>query len=231
MTPLLDLDAVGIAGRIAPTTVRIDAGTMVALVGPNGGGKTSLLRAIAGVDDASGSVRIDGEPLAAAAPNRRAKLVGFLPATREVAWPIPVRDVVELGHGDMRAAADAIELLELAVLADARVDRLSTGERARVLLARIIAADPRLMLLDEPLSNFDPYWVLRTLDLLGERVRRERTAAIVSLHDLHQAHRFDRLIAVAHGQVNFHGDPKEFMESSALRAVFNVTRERESFVL
>ncbi len=73
--------------------------------------------------------------------------------------------------------------------------------------------------------------MLRTLDLLGERVRRERTAAIVSLHDLHQAHRFDRLIAVAHGQVNFDGDPKEFMESSALRAVFNVAREGESFVL
>ena len=89
--------AVGLEHRLYPTDLEVEAGQLVALVGPNGGGKTSLLRALARVEQASGSVEIDGEQLDGAGEARLRSLLAFLPASREIAWPIAVRDVIGLG--------------------------------------------------------------------------------------------------------------------------------------
>ena len=225
MTPLAVIEGAAIAGRLAPTTLKVENGNLVALVGPNGGGKTSLLRAIAGVEEAQGIVRVEGERVDEAAPNRRARLVGLLPASRELVWPVAVRDLVAMGATSLDALPSVLADFDLEALADTPVDRLSTGERSRVLLARLVAAAPRLLLLDEPLSNLDPYWVIRALDLIEAQVREGGGAATVSLHDLHQVGRFDRVIAIANGEVAFDGEPKEFFESSVLRTVFQVGRE------
>lgn len=231
MTSLLEVEGASIVGRLEATNLAIEAGTMVALVGPNGGGKTSLLRAIAGVEEADGAVRIAGERLDAVGPIRRARLVGLLPASRDLVWPITVQALCALGHRDRHAVGQAMDLLELGPLARHRVDHLSTGERSRALLARIFAADPRVMLLDEPLSNLDPYWVLRVLDIVAARVKERQSAALVSLHDLHQVERFDRLMAIADGTVRYDGTPEGFMKSNDLRAIFKITREGDRFVL
>ena len=77
--------------------IEISAGEKIALIGPNGSGKTTLLRALAGIDDDASSVHIQGESLTLVPPARRAKLLAFLPASRDVRWPIPVRDVIALG--------------------------------------------------------------------------------------------------------------------------------------
>ena len=231
MTPLAVIEGAAIAGRLAPTTLKVENGSLVALVGPNGGGKTSLLRAIAGVEEAQGIVRVEGERVDEAAPNRRARLVGLLPASRELVWPVAVRDLVAMGAMGLDALPSVLADFDLEALADTPVDRLSTGERSRVLLARLVAAAPRLLLLDEPLSNLDPYWVIRALDLIEAQVRGNGGAAIVSLHDLHQVGRFDRVIAIANGQVAFDGEPKEFFESSVLRTVFQVGREDGRYII
>lgn len=231
MTPLAVIEGAAIAGRLAPTTLKVENGNLVALVGPNGGGKTSLLRAIAGVEEAQGIVRVEGERVDEAAPNRRARLVGLLPASRELVWPVAVRDLVAMGAMGLDALPSVLADFDLEALADTPVDRLSTGERSRVLLARLVAAAPRLLLLDEPLSNLDPYWVIRALDLIEAQVRGNGGAAIVSLHDLHQVGRFDRVIAIANGQVAFDGKPKEFFESSVLRTVFQVGREDGRYII
>ena len=97
MTPLLEANALSLGTRLPPLDLSSAGGEMIALVGPNGGGKTSLLRALAGVEGASGSVRIDGEALDGLAEARRRRLLAFLPASREIAWPIAVRDVIALG--------------------------------------------------------------------------------------------------------------------------------------
>ena len=231
MTPLAVIEGAAIAGRLRPTTLKVENGNLVALVGPNGGGKTSLLRAIAGVEEAQGIVRVEGERVDEAAPNRRARLVGLLPASRELVWPVAVRDLVAMGAMALDALPSVLADFDLEALADTPVDRLSTGERSRVLLARLVAAAPRLLLLDEPLSNLDPYWVIRALDLIEAQVRGNGGAAIVSLHDLHQVGRFDRVIAIANGQVAFDGEPKEFYESSVLRTVFQVGREDGRYII
>lgn len=231
MTPLAVIEGAAIAGRLRPTTLKVENGNLVALVGPNGGGKTSLLRAIAGVEEAQGIVRVEGERVDEAAPNRRARLVGLLPASRELVWPMAVRDLVAMGAMALDALPSVLADFDLEALADTPVDRLSTGERSRVLLARLVAAAPRLLLLDEPLSNLDPYWVIRALDLIEAQVREGGGTAIVSLHDLHQVGRFDRVIAIANGQVAFDGEPKEFFESSVLRTVFQVSREDGRYII
>jgi iron complex transport system ATP-binding protein len=158
MTALLEARGVAIAGRLQPTDLQCAAGEMVAIIGPNGAGKSSLLRALAATELDQGEVIVDGEMVASAPPPRRMRLLSFLPATRSLVWPISARDVIALGlpAPDSDRIDELIDLLELTALAARPVNSLSTGERSRVLFARALAARPRLLLLDEPLSNLDP---------------------------------------------------------------------------
>ena len=227
MTSLLEAVAVGILGRLQPTDLGAAAGELIALVGPNGGGKTSLLRAIARVEDAQGRVCIGGEDVDRSAPARRRKLLAFLPASRDVAWPIATRDVIALGltSPEPRRIEELVAMLELDSLADRPVNRLSTGERARVLLARALAPRPKLLLLDEPLSNLDPYWVIRTVEILRRTVADQRCAAIVSIHDLGLVERFDRALLVDDGRLAADLDPEAMLGSAALAGAFRVERD------
>lgn len=225
MTPLLTTSKIGIENRLQPTDLSIAAGSLTTIIGPNGGGKTSLLRSIARVEHATGTVRIDGEDLDKAPVPRRRALLSFLPAARDVPWPIAARDVIALGltYADERRVAELIALLQLERLADRPIDRLSTGERARVLLARALAPRPKVLLLDEPLSNLDPYWSLRILEILTGTAR-DGTAVLVSLHDLGLLERFDRAILVAHGGVMSDDTSKRLLSGKELSEVFGVEK-------
>ncbi|WP_294171533.1 ABC transporter ATP-binding protein, partial [uncultured Sphingomonas sp.] len=97
MTAVLAAEELSIPERLRPTSLELAAGSLTALIGPNGSGKTSLLRALAGIERASGQVRVAGEALASATPARRRQLLAYLPASRELVWPIAARDVIRLG--------------------------------------------------------------------------------------------------------------------------------------
>jgi len=214
---------IGIPGRLQPTDLDVQSGELVALVGPNGGGKTSLLRALARIEDASGVVAVDGEDFDLAPLGGRRRLVSFLPASRDVVWPIAARDVIALGLDRPNPARveELIGLLELAPLADRPVNRLSTGERARVLLARALAGNPQILLLDEPLSNLDPYWVLRITSIL-EAAARSGQSVLVALHDLGQLPRFGRALLIADGKVQMDETPASLMASERFEQVFRI---------
>jgi iron complex transport system ATP-binding protein len=168
-------------------------------------------------------VKVAGEDMADLAPARRRRLLSFLPASREVAWSIPVRDVVALGLDvpDAHRVGELLHILDLEPFAGRPIDTLSTGERARALLARALAPRPRLLLLDEPLSNLDPAWVLRTLDVL-DSAATEGSALIVSVHDLSLLGRFDRVLLLGDGALRFDGSPEALATSALFGEVFGI---------
>jgi iron complex transport system ATP-binding protein len=217
---------VAIDGRLLQTDLDVTAGELVALVGPNGGGKTSLLRALARIEGAGGKVMIDGEDVDASPPARRRRLLSFLPASRDMTWPISVRDVIALGldRPDARRIGYLIEQFELERLADRPVNRLSTGERARVLMARALTARPIALLLDEPLSNLDPYWVLRFLEQF-RMAADEGQIVLVALHDLSLLGRFDRALLIADGKIQMSETPANLVASERFAEIFRIRAE------
>ena len=214
---------VAIGGRLQPTDLDVKGGELVALVGPNGGGKTSLLRALARIETASGVIAIDGEDLDLAPLARRRQLLSFLPASRDVIWPISARDVIALGldRPDQALIGELIYLFELEKLANRPVSHLSTGERARVLTARALAANPTVLLLDEPLSNLDPYWVLR-FTAIFEAAAQSGQAVLVALHDLSQLRHFGRALLIADGQVQMDEAPASLVASERFGEIFRI---------
>lgn len=225
MTALLAATGLALPGRLQPTDLRIDTGQLVCLVGPNGSGKTSLLHALAGIGRPAGEVTIAGTDLAKTSPSARRQLLSFLPASRDVAWPLTARDLVQLGNPTTAETESALRLLELAPFAERRMDTLSTGERSRVLIARALAPRPRLLLLDEPVANLDPLWQLRLMDMLATLTREGGRAVLVALHDLDLAARYaDRLIVMSAGRIAADGAPDAVIDGGAIRTVFGIEK-------
>ena len=222
MTSLL-AQQVSLDTRLSSTDLIVPSGQLVAVVGPNGGGKTSLLRALARVERSGGSVIIDGENVDASSEARRRRLLAFLPASRDIGWSIAARDVIALGLDDRDDARidELIALFELDPVSNRPVDRVSTGERARVLMARSLAARARLLLLDEPLSNLDPYWVLRFLDILRD-LAASGQSLLVAMHDLAHLDRFDRALLVADGRIQMDEAPADLMASQRFADIFRI---------
>lgn len=201
MTALVEARGLSLPGRLVEATLDVGAGELVALVGPNGSGKTSLLHAIAGIGGPAGEVRIDGADPCLIPPARRPHVLTYLPASRDLAWPLLARDMIALGGGDTPPAA-----LELDALLDRRMDRLSTGERGRVLIARALAPRPRLLLLDEPTANLDPLWQIRLMELVRAEVSQGARAALVAMHDLDAAALYaDRVLIMDKGRIAAEG--------------------------
>jgi len=226
MTSLAKARGVGIAARLAATDLAIEPGQMVAVIGPNGGGKTSLLRALARTEDALGAMTIDGQDVDATNEPQRRRLLAFLPATREATWPVTVADYLNFGLDlpDPARIDELIDLLELAPLFARPIDLLSTGERARAMLGRAIAGKARLLLLDEPLSNLDPYWVIQTMEIVRREIATNHSAALVSVHDLGMVARFDRVLLVSDGAIIADGTSAAVLASEQFGSAFRVER-------
>ena len=202
-------------GRLFDASVEIGEGELVCLVGPNGSGKTSLLHALAGIGAPSGEVTIAGVDPRRLGPSQRPGFLTYLPATRDVPWPLLARDLIALGGGHADFPA-----LELATLLDRRIDTLSTGERSRMLIARALAPRPRLLLLDEPTANLDPLWQIRLMELVREEIAMDGRAALVAIHDLDAAARHaDRILVMDRGRIAAEG-----LDGPHLADIFGIER-------
>jgi iron complex transport system ATP-binding protein len=210
-------------------SVGVAAGRVTVILGPNGAGKTSLLRVAAGLArTAAGSVAIDGTEVAAMPRDERARTIGYLPQQGDVAWNMIARDVVALGRlphrnaGDEAAIAAAMAATDTLALARRRVGELSGGERARVLLARVLAGEPKWLFADEPLASLDPAHQLDLLDRLRAVARAGAGVAVV-LHDLAQAARIaDDAILMAGGKIVAAGRAGHVLTPDRLGELFGV---------
>lgn len=233
---VLDRVAVDLGGRrvVDRVSAAIPAGCVTVVVGPNGAGKTSLLRATAGLLRHDGRISLGGSDIAAFAPGERARRIGYLPQRTEFAWALPVRDAVGLGrlpHGDPfgrlslsdRAAVDAaLERLDLTDFATRPVTELSGGERARVMLARVLATQAPLLVLDEPTAALDAAHQFELMELMRALAAEGRTVIAV-LHDLTMAARFaDRVLVLDGGQAAAFGPPDETLTETRLAETFGL---------
>ena len=219
---------IALAGRLAGVSVTLEPGCITAICGPNGAGKSSLLSCLAGLlSPASGQVALDGQPLAALPPRARAQAIGFLPQSGEVAWDVAVRSLVALGrlpHRDARAEPvdAALAALDLSDLADRPVSRLSGGERARALLARVLAGEPRWILADEPLAALDLAHQLALLRHLRAAAERG-TGVVLVLHDLALAmNHADRVLVLDQGALVADGPPEQALSTATVAQVWRV---------
>jgi iron complex transport system ATP-binding protein len=234
MTPALVLEGASarMGGRDAlqAASFAVHAGEVVGVVGPNGAGKTTLLRAALGLTLLTGGVaRLAGRPIGALSEPERARLAGYLPQERRVAWSLPAWRIAALGAMDRRpneARALALAMLErvgLAALAERGVLEMSGGERARVLLARLLALRAPLLVADEPAASLDPAAQLLVMELLRGEAREGR-AVLVTLHDLTLAARAcDRLLVMAGGRLVAEGPAREALSPHVLSEVFGLS--------
>ena len=206
------------------------------MIGPNGAGKSSLLRALAGLlPVAQGEIELDGVPLFSRSPTARARLVGYLPQSPRLEWPLPVREAVALGRRALGlggandpAVGAALEQFALTDLAAADASRLSGGEQMRVHLARLAAGEHRVLLVDEPTASLDPRYQLQVLAQL-RTLARGGCALLLVLHDLALATRYcDRVLVLAEGQQRALGAPEEVLTDGLLAEVFKVRGERNA---
>jgi len=214
----------------------IPEGSIVGLIGPNGSGKTTILRALAGLlEPQDGAIRINKMDLHQFSKQRRARLLGWVPQREAFAWSMKVEDVVTLGRAphrgwllpysghDRKVVKEALTRTELHALAHRAVNKLSGGEFQRVLIARALAQEPKILLLDEPTANLDIHHQIQVLDLVQELVRKEKMTAIIAIHDLNLAARYcDRLILIDKGRTRCKGVPVQVLSAENLAAVFNV---------
>lgn len=207
--------------------VSLDFGSsgLIAIAGPNGVGKSTLLKCLAGILPVDGGQVILGDrPLEAWPWGARAKQLGYLPQHFEPHWDFTGAEILALGAA--RAGMPTPELPTLAPLLRARWSTLSGGERARVLFAAVEAGRPAVLLADEPAASLD---VARQIEALTRLRAHARTGlAIVVLHDLNMALRCaDRLIVLDQGRVRLDGSPLEVAHSIELDSVFGVDFARE----
>jgi manganese transport system ATP-binding protein len=210
-------------------SLHIERGTALGIVGPNGSGKSTLLKTIAGlIKPDSGTVHVFGQT-----PKQlRAGSIGYVPQIEEVdfSFPVSVRDVVSMGRyprlgplarfraADKAAVDDAIAALDLGAFANRHISELSGGQQQRVFVARAIAQEPELLLLDEPTTGVDAATEEALLHIVRDLVSHGMPV-VMTTHDLDRAvDWFDRLVVVDR-RVLADGDPKTVLESGSYASI------------
>lgn len=216
---------------VRDVTATLEPGTITAIVGPNGAGKSSLLLALAGLlEPSQGTVTLDGQELSAISPRQRARGIGYLPQDGDIAWDVSVEALVALGrmpHGDTRREPvhAALHALALDRFRSRPVSRLSGGEKARVLLARVLAGEPRWILADEPLAALDLAHQISLIDHFRTSAGAG-TGIVLVLHDLALAmNHANRVVVLDSGQCVADGAPHEALSPDLIERVWGTKVE------
>ncbi len=216
--------------------VAIKSGEVVSICGPNGSGKTTLLRVLNGVlEPKKGKVQLDGKDLTALKPRDVAKVMAMVPQESHFEFDFTVEEVVSMGRTphqgllsftnpeDRRSVERAMEITEVLKMRSKSINRLSGGEKQRAVVARALAQEPQLMLLDEPVSNLDIKHQFKTMKMLHKLNKKNGLALVMVLHDLQMAaDNSDRLILMRGGRVVANGSPSAVLTRKNIKKVFGV---------
>jgi len=226
--------------RIAVENVSLtlDAGEITAIIGPNGAGKSTLLRTLNGqIRQTSGSILIDGQPLERLNRRSISRRIAVVAQEAELRFPVTVLEFVlggrfawatNTGWGweterDLQVAVAVLKETELSELSGRLMNELSGGERQRALMARALATEAPILLLDEPTANLDLSHQATLLSLVRSRCDRQQASALVVTHDINLASQFaDYILLMKHGKTLHSGRPEEVLRPEILEEVFAV---------
>jgi iron complex transport system ATP-binding protein len=238
--PMLGIQSltVGYGARTVLTDISLSVakGEVMALIGPNGSGKTTLIRAVSGVLELrAGQVLVDGKDIKHLSPAQRATRMAVMPQARNLPESFTVYQTVLLGRTpylswlghpgekDFARLEWALERTDTKMLADRLIGELSGGEQQRVLLARALAQDTPILLLDEPTAHLDINHQARLLNLVQELAREQSLAILMALHDLNLVALYaDRVALLVNGSIAALGNPKEVLTPDTLALAYGI---------
>jgi iron complex transport system ATP-binding protein len=226
-----------IGGLEGGLDIRLQAGSLGALIGANGSGKSTLLRLLCGLQhQAAGSIRLGGDSIASISRMALARRIAYVSQNAPVIFPFSVLEVVLTGRNphlgrfaiedsrDLSIATDALEQVGIAHLAARAVTTLSSGERQLAFVARAIAQEPALLLLDEPSGFLDLLHRAQLVRTLRALCDTRGIAALVVTHDLMLLEpSFDQVFALLKGRINASGPPSKVLQPEILKQTYNVT--------
>ena len=245
MEPILKTEglSVGYGGKalLREIELAVSAGEIVTLIGPNGAGKSTILKTLTRqLEPVGGIVWLENRPMKDLKDNQVARTMSILMTARPEPELMTCGQVVSSGRypytgrlgllsaEDRQKAAEAMELVHVTELADRDFNQISDGQRQRVMLARAICQEPRVLVMDEPTSFLDIKHKLELLALLKELVREKGLGVILSLHELDLAQKVsDHILCIREGGVDRWGTPEEIFSGGYIEALYGV--ERGSF--
>lgn len=214
-------------------SLTLEPGEVVGLIGPNGSGKSTLLNVLQGtLPRNSGDILVDGEKLERMSGNKRAQTIGYMAQQGDIHWPLSVEKIIALGrtpYADKKGSVDvgflierAMEMTDVLHLRERRATELSGGEKARVLLARVLVGEPSIIFADEPVAALDPSHQLSVMNMLRGFASKGGSSLVV-LHDLTLAARYcDRLVLLDSGRSVTSGAPSQVLTHDILWDVYGI---------
>jgi ABC-type cobalamin/Fe3+-siderophores transport systems, ATPase components len=224
------------AAVLRDVDLTVHAGELLGLIGPNGAGKSSLIKVLSGIArPAKGTVSFQGRPLEELRDRERGQQIAVMSQNPHAGFAYPVYDVVAMGRyphkrswepldtRDRRVIKEALETAGVAHLSQRPITKLSGGEKQRVFLARALAQEPQLLLLDEPTANLDVRYQLEIFALIRRLNQERQLTVVLAIHDLAMAMRFcDRLAMMSAGRLVAAGAPEDVLTAELVREVFGV---------
>ena len=215
-------------------TFQVTPGEMLGLIGPNGSGKSTVIKALSHViSPASGRILVDGRDITRIPRSELARLIGVVPQMPLLPSTFTAFEIVLMGRNphlglfqqesaaDMAIAWQAMGRTHIQALAERQAGELSGGEIQRLVIARVLAQQPKSILLDEPTSNLDINHQVEVLDLIKSLCRESNLTVAITLHDLNLAAQYcDRLMLINQGRMHAQGTPKEVISAKNIEEVY-----------
>jgi iron complex transport system ATP-binding protein len=239
MNPAIQTNTLTFAYKDKPVldgvSLSVERGEMVGILGPNGSGKTTLLKIFSAVLRGRGEVKVNDRGIETYGKRELSRLFAMVPQESQILFPYTVAEIVLMGRAsyhsplalegkkDLEIARASMELTDSLAFSDRYLHELSGGEKQRVIIARALAQEPEILLLDEPSAFLDLKHQVQVFELMRRLNREHRLTIVAALHDLNLAAIFfPRLVMLRDGRVYRDGSPKEVLTEKTIEDVYGI---------